>query len=63
MGGKMDDKMNCSLKERNYVSKEKERKWRREEKEVKRKAGLSEFSLGWEMVLGRAVGEWKPAFF
>lgn len=34
-----------------------------EEKEVKRKAGLSEFSLGWEMVLGRAVGEWQPAFF
>jgi len=59
----MDDKMNCSLKERNYVSKEKERKWRREEKEVKRKAGL--VSLVW---VGRWfwVGRWgsgSPPFF
>lgn len=31
MDGKMEDKMNSLLKERNKVSEEKERRWRREE--------------------------------
>lgn len=62
MDGKMEDKMNSLLKERNQVSEEKERRWRREEG-GEAQGRLSEFSLGWEMVLSRAVGEWQPAFF